>query len=324
MNSDLINQIIRYVKKSNIIDDKYIKFRITTNGTELDRYSDILIENDIYLTISLDGDQNHNRYRIWANGKESFDWVFNQILMLKQKDPIYFKKRVEFNSMLTDISNLKEIELFFQCNFNKTPRVSELSLVGLKEKTSIEFRKMYRTVAQAFRESLKSQDRNKKIKKHPISLRLFNLLIAHSDHFIFKSVFQQSKHKEKRKKFEIKTGTCKPFQKKIFCTVDGNLLPCEKIPRDFALAKVTESRIEFDYKEICDQFHHWNSMISTMCSECANSLNCLNCLFLIDFSKEKPVCSQFSTRNTYQEKVHEILEWLETNPNIYRMLFERE
>ncbi len=318
LNFNLIKQIIGYVKKNPAIDDKLIKFRITTNGTKLEKYLDTLVSNDIFLTVSLDGDRVHNRYRTFADGKESFDLVYQQLLILKRKYPDYFRNHVDFNSILTDISNLKEIELFFHRNFHKTLKVSELSLVGVKKETYERFRKMYRTVAQTFRDSL---DRSKHIKKHPVSLRLFNLLVSHSDNFIFNSKNQQSKGRGEK---NIRTGTCNPFQKKIFCTVDGNLLPCEKIPRNFVLGKVTESLIEIDFEGLCKQFCNWNSKISNMCMQCCNGLNCLNCLFFIDFSGEKPKCNKFNTHNTYWKKIHDTLELIETNPNIYKMLFERK
>jgi len=317
LNFNLIEQIIDYIKESDTaIDKKLIKFRITTNGLKLEKYIDKLINNNIYVTISLDGDRIHNRYRILANGEESFDLIYPQILILKQKNPEYFNTHVSFNSIITDFSNLKEIECFFGEKFNKPLKISELSPVGVKKGKYIQFQKMYRSTSQILRDSIAL---NKHIEKHPVSLRLFNLLVSHSNNFIFSS---KIKKPEDKRKFKVRTGTCKPFRRKIFCTVDGNLLSCEKIPRNFSIAKVTEACVEIDYELLCEKFRNWNTFIADMCMSCQDNLNCLNCFFFIDLSKEKPECNRFCNKAIYIKNIVKTLELLESNPGIYKQLFE--
>ena len=46
------------------------------------------------------------------------------------------------------------------------------------------------------------------------------------------------------------TGTCMPFSKKMFVTVNGKILPCERIGQQFALGQVTDTEVILDFEEI--------------------------------------------------------------------------
>ena len=46
------------------------------------------------------------------------------------------------------------------------------------------------------------------------------------------------------------TGTCLPFQKKIFLTVNGDILPCERIDQKYILGHVTSEKVDLDLDAI--------------------------------------------------------------------------
>ncbi len=59
------------------------------------------------------------------------------------------------------------------------------------------------------------------------------------------------------KKKWIPTGTCLPFEKKMFVTVNGKILPCERISHDYALGKVTDTGVILDIEQIADTYNKW-------------------------------------------------------------------
>lgn len=83
LNFPLIKEVVEYVKQ---IDNETI-FYITTNGTLLNsEIIDFLTENNILITFSLDGfKENHDRNRVYENGRPTFDTIINNINKLQNR-----------------------------------------------------------------------------------------------------------------------------------------------------------------------------------------------------------------------------------------------
>jgi uncharacterized protein len=63
MNFDFIRKFIDYVNNLKISQIKF-KFKIITNGLLVKKYINYIVENNVELQISLDGDKNDNCYRV--------------------------------------------------------------------------------------------------------------------------------------------------------------------------------------------------------------------------------------------------------------------
>lgn len=77
LNPQFIKEVISYLQERNT--SLNFSYTMTTNGILLDKYIDYLIENDFDLLISLDGNSFNNSYRIYKNGKLSFDDLIRNI-----------------------------------------------------------------------------------------------------------------------------------------------------------------------------------------------------------------------------------------------------
>ena len=74
-----------------------VQFCVQTNGTLLDdEWCDLFLEYGCLVGVSLDGDREGNRYRVYPDGRSSFDDVFRGVQLLT-------RRRVPFNilSVLT-------------------------------------------------------------------------------------------------------------------------------------------------------------------------------------------------------------------------------
>lgn len=60
----------------------FYEFSMTTNGTLLDRYMDFLVKWDFSLFVSIDGNEYHNSFRTYANGKNSYEKVYDNISLI--------------------------------------------------------------------------------------------------------------------------------------------------------------------------------------------------------------------------------------------------
>lgn len=98
-------------------------YNITTNAVLLNNeVTDFLIENDIKIIISFDGPtEQHNKYRVFGNGKSSYEKVFKNIQALYQKNPKYFRENVTYNVVMFNGANnelFESVDKLWKSNVN--------------------------------------------------------------------------------------------------------------------------------------------------------------------------------------------------------------
>lgn len=87
--------------------------QVNTNGMLLnERIMNFLVENDIYMNVSIDG-PNHDLYRIDRRGKGTHDRVREKIEWVAEKWPEYFSKRVALICVLSQPLDTKEMYKYF-------------------------------------------------------------------------------------------------------------------------------------------------------------------------------------------------------------------
>lgn len=89
---------------------------MTTNAVLLtDAMMRFFRENDVLLTVSLDGPQNiHDKSRIFANGKGSFEIVYRNLCYFKENYLEYFNHNVMFNAVSAQDQGVIEIDKFLR------------------------------------------------------------------------------------------------------------------------------------------------------------------------------------------------------------------
>jgi len=116
----------------------------------------------------------------------------------------------------------------------------------------------------------------------------------------------------------IYTGTCTPFSKKMFLTIDGRILPCERIEHDFEVGHVNDNFVELDYKYIAEKHNYYTSKCSDQCVSCASNAFCSQCVFHIDDIRSKSShCSSFCTQKNYDKEKEQLMDFLRQHPNYY-------
>jgi uncharacterized protein len=132
LNFNLIKKCVKYAKVKNKYNKK-VDFTITTNGTLLnDEIIDFLINHRVGLAISLDGPKKlHDRYRVFQNGRGSFELIVRNILKIKRRNVDYYNTMVTFNMVLAPPYDLLKIEKWFnECKdlFNRKKPLVNLVL----------------------------------------------------------------------------------------------------------------------------------------------------------------------------------------------------
>lgn len=321
VNISLIKQIVDYVEK-NVMDKRKIIFSMTTNAFFIDKYMDYLAEKDFQLLISLDGDKKINSHRKTKTNEESFSIVFDNVIRLKEKHPTYFERHVNFNAVFTQDSSFEMLYDFFWTNFKKVPAISQVNNSNISNTCKEDFNHLYKNKYQSFAHSSNKKEIDEKLFLSSPGVELLtNFLFYHTGNVYstYKDLFV-----DMQKAKVIPTGTCVPFQKKMFVTVSGKILQCEKISHEHILGHITEDSVSLDLQEIADSFNKQIKLFFDQCKNCAISYKCPVCI-LQKYSKKserKVLCDNFYTQEKYDDYVRNNMEYLKENPALYERILK--
>ena len=321
MNVPFIKQVIEYIERLELEKAGIIcSYSMTTNAVLLDKYMDYLLEKDFRLLISLDGDEFAQSYRTDHSEKNSFDRVFHNIKLLQEKYPEYFKNKINFNSVLHNRNEVESIYQFIHTQFDKTPKIAPLSEVGICEKKKDEFIKMYRNPVESFKHSSNcAVIEYEMFMRAPRTARLVDYILYQSGN----NYQTYSELYANKDNFSLSTGTCVPFATKMFVTVNGKILPCERISQQFSLGQVYEDRVELNEEYVADRHNYYVSKYEKQCVNCACNQFCMQCVYQIDdICKDDMCCPRFRTNEDLERRNEDIFNFLEKYPHYYRKILE--
>lgn len=321
LNMNLVQEIISYLESFHL-DFVRFNYRMTTNALLLSRYIDYLHDKKFALTISLDGDKDANSYRVTENGAASFEIVTNNIKNIMHKYPQYYDEKVNIHSVLHNRNNYKDVFLYIEKKFAKKPSISGLNHNGVLLEKKTLFSEMYNDVMLSYKEALSFEDFVKdSIMENPNTVQLDSMLlnyIGNTYHSYSELLFP---HKVKT---YIPTGTCFPFSKRIFLTVNGKILPCERIGQELSLGTVTDDCIDFDFEYVSKIYNQLFEKIIHKCRFCQKQTSCGQCVFFLikNLENDHVSCPYFVNRKNIVKIISNNISYLEKNPSLYEQLCE--
>ena len=108
----------------------------------------------------------------------------------------------------------------------------------------------------------------------------------------------------------------------MYVTVNGKILPCERIGHQFALGEVTDSEVRLDMESIANQYNEWYVKLENQCSRCKTIKSCSQCIFNVEGLDGKPVCYGFMNEDTFRNYCNSQMQFLEKNPEAYKKIME--
>jgi len=317
LNMSFIKNIVRLFDSNNI--KRPIRYSMTTNAILLKKHISYLMAHDFQLLISLDGNKYNNSYRVSPNGKNSYDIVYNNMKYIQKEYPQFFKNNIEFNSVIHDRNSVNDILNFFKNEFSKTPSIGELNLNGVKIEKKDEFKSLFKDISQSIKDSTLKKTMEKRIKDkdpffHSLTAFIHNYnIMSYSD---YNSLFTPKKQIRR-----LPTGTCIPFSKKLFITVNGKILPCERIGQEHSLGYATSEKVEIDLEKICKQYNSWLIPISRQCHTCYIRRSCQQCIFNFP-DINKPFCIDYMNTERFTIYLKRIIDFFEKSPQSYRYIMK--
>lgn len=319
LNFPLVKSLVEYANGMKLRHNRF-NFSMTTNGLLLEKCMDFLVKHDFSLLISLDGDEAQNGYRVFPGGKPAFQAILKNVRALKEKYPAYFEKSVNFNAVLHNKNSVAGIHRYFKESFNKVPGILELNTVGIDPAAYEEFWKTYKN----YSESVAEAENYSALEKDMLTMlpepasaadmirdysgylyRKYNDLIASNENV-------QS----------IPTATCLPFSRKLFLTVNGKILPCERVRHQFALGFADENIVELDFEQIAAKYNGYFDKIAGLCNSCFRAKSCKQCIFHLEIDADNPVCYGWMNYQQHSEYLAGRMSYLEKNPRFYYKFLE--
>lgn len=312
LNMGLIKQIVNYLESLNPIPNTIYGYNMTSNAVLLDKYQDFFAEKEFDILISLDGDEWGDSYRTDFAGTPSFNRVFQNIQSLKNSYPEYFENHINFNSVLHDRNDTKGIKQFIFENFGKKPSVAELNNFGIVESQKEVFEQMYHKIPV----DISGSDEDF-FNSSPEIMELYRLVKFLSGNYFYSHNYLL----KKTPSIMFPTGTCLPFEKKLFVTVRGNILACERIDQKYVLGHVTPNGVDLDLKKIAKNYSSYYQSLEHLCNSCYRKPVCFQCMFYIpNLGSEHPQCPGFMDKEAMQLYINNLLSILQKQPELYEKL----
>jgi uncharacterized protein len=320
INMKLIKEVIQYAESLNISSKKF-RYNMTTNGLLLNKYMNYLVDKKFNLLISLDGNEKDHSYRVDHHGMNSHKRIVDNIRLLQQNHPEYFNEHVNFISVIHNINSVESAHFYIKDKFGKATMFFPLNNAGVRKDKVNEFNLMYQNVDNSIEKSGKRNELEAElflgapnVKQLTEFIRLFSGNMVDS----FNSLFlNRSKSKV------LPTGTCIPFSKKMFITVTGRILQCERIDFKFALGHVSDNLVEIDCEHIAEMANDYILRFIRQCKTCAYLRRCTQCVYQIDeINSSNAKCYRYASHKSFQDYVNANLDYLGKNPGLYKKIMK--
>jgi len=321
MNMSFIKETVCYVESLKL--SRHFAFSMTTNAMLLHRYMDYLVEKDFHLLISLDGDKEGNRLRLQKNGDSSFDTVFTNVKLLQQKYPSFFQTNVNFNTVLHCQNSIESVLGFFHKEFEKQPSISELNDSGIREEKREVFEKTYRSKKASLLDSRNPHQLSESLFISDPDVKNLLLYLYQYSGNVFKDYNDLLANTKYRKFFP--TGTCIPFSRKMFITVNGKILPCEKVDHCFFYGTINQDGVHLDYEKVATEFNTYLERTMKKCSQCFRKTSCSQCLYYFDDIHSSCIshCRDYLDKEGFRHYKSVCLKYLDAHPYLYKQLMEK-
>lgn len=322
MNMPFIESVVGHCETVLKSDLRTFTFSMTTNAILLDRYMDFLVHHDFQLLISLDGNEWGDSYRVDKGGHPSFNRVVQNVERLREAYPDFFERRVNFNAVLHNRNSVESIYDFFKVKYGKTPSIGELNNMGIRPEKRVEFTHMFRNTEESLFDSEHYSEIERDLFMTSPTYKSTALFLRQYSDFTYRDYNELLFGKQSPEK-QIPTVTCVPFSKKVFVTVNGKILPCERIGHQFALGYLTDDAVVLDFDAIAQRYNTWYSKLEKQCSACHLRRSCIQCIFNLPCIEEERVrCHGFMTAKDFEHYRDVQMSFLYRHPEAYAKIMK--
>jgi len=318
----MIREIVQYAQDMDEKGDYFFSF--TTNGTLLtEEILSFLVKNDVGLLVSLDGPKSaHDRYRVFENGKGTFDTIMKNLKKIKAYDPDYFKRKISFAATIAPpFDYLEFFEFFYKDDFFKDSRekirfnfVDGYETSFFKDFDLGEQIKKQREIVNVFFENYKKGLIENRYDQLNIQRQLF-------EKDFYNLVFRPMRTIPKQ---VIPAGACFPGQRRLFVSTAGDFYICERAGVSYKIGDVDKG---FDFDAVYDFQARYTEFFKD-CKNCWALRLCNKCYTDIqrgaDFDEERKKKFCIMKLDYLEKLLSAYCEIIEENPSAFEPLKDIE
>ena len=306
MNIKLVREIVDYCNKYAPME---ISLNMTTNGYFLsDEIADFVVENDIHLAVSLDGNEaNHDRNRVMTKDTKTHARVLENVLRFKKRYPDFPNiGLVSVYDVKTDLD--ANIDFFLQ---NDLPRIFFINEVSsnntdyydrFSEEDYAKFRERYSFLMKDY-----VQKKKKGIEMSQYQRMIFEMPLLQT--------VMRFRKEDTKAPIVPYTNTCLPGAK-LYVRTDGTIDVCERVNGTYPIGNLRDG---LNKEVICEMINEYNRKITQKCGECSAKRNCPLCFAYANdehtFSAPEGFCANW--RNTQLSRLGVIYSILEEEPHAF-------
>lgn len=267
LNFRTLKEVVKYAEKK--FSDWILRLNMTTNLTLLDDdMLDFILEHNISLLVSLDGDRgNHDAKRVFANGKGSHDIIMKNLERIKNRDEQFYNDKVGFSAVYSYDLPLKNLHRFFTSHPLIKDKRMRFSNVNTYDTT---YYNEYPCDKNASRKDLGEI--------YGILLQKVNdgIELTGYEDFLFKA-FKNTEERLRARNASTLGGTCL-FDSRLYIDCHGNFHACEKINNQFGIGDVEKG---LDFPRMLAYIKEFQEVIKTYCSNCEVRFLCSRCFVVL-------------------------------------------
>lgn len=107
----------------------------------------------------------------------------------------------------------------------------------------------------------------------------------------------------------------------MFITVNGKIIPCERIDHDFSVGYIHDEHVELDYKYVADRHNYFVSKHITQCEVCSTYRKCTLCVYQLDNIRiDQSKCLHFRPMKEQSHHLVEQFAYLREHPEAYQKI----
>lgn len=318
INFSLIKKSVEYCNSLKLENHSF-KYNMTTNATLLDKYIDFLVENDFRITISLDGTEWGQSYRTFHNGKNSFEKVYSVLKEIQKAHPDFWEEKISFNSVLHNRNTVAETHQFIYEEFGKIPEIHPMNDSGILPEKREEFNEMFVSYYNSINQS-KDSFRQERFTSDPYiySLSQFLLWYGNNQFYNYETFLYFDKPI-----LRAHTGTCFPFNRKIYISVNHQIFPCERIGNQYFLGEIKNGKVVLDAEKVADIYNRYYNKLYKQCQNCYMINGCQQCIFQMDdLNSEQPICKMWHSEKSIANYLKQHIDLLESKEICFDKIFK--
>lgn len=270
LNLNLIKKCVNYMKEN--VEDKVVKFSMTTNGTLLTpEVAHYLEENKFDIMISLDGSKNeHDRYRKFANGKGSFDTIIKNVRTIKECEPNLFK-RITFNAVMNPKNSYSKVRTYFEKD--DLLRDADIALNIVEENSSkvdiIFEEEFYASRKYEYFKLLLSlvNKLDRKYVSRLEAIQEIDICQAYDEMKLAVTLCKKAHH----------SGPCIPGSRRLFVNCYGDFFPCERVSENSSIMNIGNITDGINYDN-AKKILNVGKITEKQCLNCWALQKCVTCV----------------------------------------------